>query len=254
MTKLKHLTSLVLILATSFFSFAQQGSIGQDINTGQIEYATKFFHQGQTSIITLIIIIAIAIVFILLESYYKTPYLSLWRSFFSWNALTMNSKNSTAYTTTRLTIYALVGLLLSSFVIFYSLRLLNVYSPTLLFLVVLAFTFQALLNYLSYIVISKLFSQETSAKTLLYTTLLFWSILSESAYVFLVLLVFSKSVFLTKLIAILWFVFISFQFIRKLLILLKIFSEARFHLLHIILYFCAVELMPLILVFTNIKP
>ncbi len=230
-----------------------QSSIGDNLNQISYSFNTKFFHHGQTNPFILIVIIILAIIFIGLEFYYKTPYFSLWNTFLSWNAISIEGKNATAYTLTRLFVYAFLGISISSFVTYFSISTLFSQPINLVVYIILAFIFQALLNYLSYIILDKIFSQSGPGRLLLLNFLYFWATLSEISFVFFVLLLFVNNLIIIQLIAVLWLFIFSIVFIRKAIILLKIFSDARFLLLHFILYFCAVELTPFLLIFTNIK-
>ncbi len=252
MGKISKIFALLLMLLASLPLFAQN-SIGDSASAVAYNFSTKFFHHGQSNLSLIILLLILAIVFIGLEAYYKTGSWHIINTFFSWNAISSESKSSTPYTITRLSLYAFIGLLLSSHVSFLSFKFLSLSTNPLLFFFLLAFLLQALLNSLSYTILKSLFSQNASAKLLLVTTLHFWASLSEIAYIFLFLMAFTKSTSLLGIYAAIWIAIFTLALVRKALIQLKIFSEAGFQLLHFILYFCTVELTPLLLVFISVK-
>jgi hypothetical protein len=251
---MKKMVSLIFALLLSLpFVFAQEGSLGIDPGKTQLQFSTKFFHTGHSSWGIIIAIIIMGFVFIALEQYYKKPFLSLVKNYFMFNSLSIESKTTTSYTQTRLTIYALTGLILSATATFTSITILIKNSHTTWWLITSVFTFQLLLNFITYIILSKLFSQKYEATVLLLTFLYFWAVQSEISFVLLSLLLLLKVHILKVVIAALWTLLLLTLFLRKQHLILKIFSNAGFHLLHFILYFCAVEIMPLLLFFANTK-
>lgn len=246
------LTATTLLLqGTNIFS--QNNSIGTNIGKINYGFTTTFYHHGQSSILLIFLTAVLVAIFIALEFYYKSTWSTLPKTYFTWNAFSIESKNASSYTFTKLGIFALLGLVLSSITAFLSLTYLNIGLRPDLLVIFIAFLFQALLNYLAYKILDKTFSQKNLAKNILINTLYFWSTLSESTLILLILLIYVKSQALVTSFAIIWIFGFILLFARKTQLLLKIFSEGKFQLLHFILYFCAVELTPILLAFADIK-
>ena len=232
--------------------FSQNGSIGISPDKRDIVFYTNFLHEEDISWLWLIIILLIAFIFIFLEYFYKKHFYKIPKTFLFFNSFSLESKTISYTDITRLILYSVLGLGLSVimlYFIFNSLFMIKIFWQVILF----TFIFQIILNLLTIFILNYFFSQKNISKNMLLTLLYFWASISQSSFILLFILTFSSSKFLYSSILILWLFLFIFAFVRKLSIELKFFSNAKFRIFHIILYFCIVEFSPFLFIIGNIK-
>ncbi len=247
--KLRKTLALFPLLLGAYPVFSQNW-LGIDPGKIIYNFRTSFPHQAQHPIAYIISYALIGILLIILDQVYKRNFPASLQSFFRWNIFSSQVKQSNQLFKAQSIIYATLSLLINSYVFYIGLQ--NFFKFCL-FGLILSFVLQGLLNLITAIVIDKLFNEKEISNLFFNINLKFWTELTELSYIFLVLISLAVSPIIKGVITIVWIIIWLGFYFNKLLMYLKTFSEAKFHLFYFILYLCAVEFMPFLLIFTVFK-
>ncbi len=241
--------SLFLLLLVAYPAFSQNG-LGTDPGKIIYNFQTTFPDQSPHPIAYIIGYALIGMLLIILDQVYKRNFPASLQSFFRWNIFSSQVKQSKQLLIFQHLIYVTLSLLINSYVFYIGLQ--NVIRFNL-FVLILSFVLQGVLNLITAIVIYKLLNHKEISYLIFNINLKFWTELTELSYIFLLLISLSSSPIIKAIITAIWIIIWLFFYFNKQLMYLKTFSEAKFHLFYFILYLCAVEFMPLLLFFTTFK-